>query len=832
MGRRFAQGQILRLARSGVAVLALAALGATAEEQTAPAELLQRLAEHLSDAVKAGEKPKAWVAVFGRKSEVALQSADAKTLTVLVQSNPFPIAWTALAPAELTGIARAVAGEHGARLLTAGELALALGLHDQAAELLAQARVADPKLAEQAAALLKRVPAAPAPPEPPKEAEPKPEKTGSKPSVPSAGGLPAAKSGFAPRLAQGWWKSMQIPPVAAAKVYASHPRLFLRDNPWGEGGLTLDVLRFRATKDPWKGWIARFTDEVSSHAMKFLLTGEKSAAEKAIAALQQRTGLEGDTDDGDELEKACMAFDWLYTYPGFSDAQKKKAAEHLAAVAEEFIKRLNTGGPHIFHTRMYAWANGIVFAGIVLAGHHPKAEEFLNYGYQYWREKLFPARWHQAGVWQNGFGYGRKYLVRSTCFFLHAWKSGTGEDLWKLIKDEQDDWIGAQLRFLVYSQRPDGRYPAYGDCFNNDDEKFSGGLAQMLAAGTHAPLAVWLADALHKKHGLRTVEDHWNIYPFLFFDPALPKKGPEDLPHAEVFGPHALGFVVLRGGWGPKDAQVFYKCGDYFENHGHFDQGGFEIFRERPLAVDSGIYAGGMNSPHRLQYFRQSVASNTLLINDPADPADTGCQRILDFQNADTLDRYLAHKGVESGEILEFRSAGDHTVVVSEFAAAYAPGKVKQCTRMLVFLRGVYLVICDAVQTAKPERVRFLLHYPTDASIDKTRSVIENGPSRLICDTLWPENAKIVKVPGFMVNGKNFPPAGNADPEFAGAGRLEIEAPDALAHTSVLVNVLAIAPKEQPIERARARCSGSEVSVEIAGKKIQFMLTSKTVSVK
>ncbi|MCW8129303.1 MAG: heparinase II/III family protein [Planctomycetota bacterium] len=804
-----------------VFVLLACAAHARAADAGVPADLLRRLAAQVAEAVKAGEKPKAWVDVLGRKSEVPLGGADEKFVTVLVQGNAFPLAWAKMRPEDIVSVARGSAGQHGERLLTAGEVAIALGLGEQASDLLAKAREADPKLAERIAALANKLPSAPPPPAVPQPAAAAKPANEPKESA-SASALPPVK------LEPGWWKNIQ---VAVPKVFASHPRIYLREKPWGENGLTLDALRARAAKDPWKGWIPRFTGDPDNLAMKFLLTGDKAAADKAVAAIQSKPSQAGDTDDGDTLEQYCMAFDWLYAaYPGFTDEAKKKAADTIAGVAEDLVKRLTSGGPHIFHTRMYAWANGIVFAGLALNGHHPKADEFVQFGYKYWREKLFPARWHQAGAWQNGFGYGRKYMFRSTCAFLHAWQSGTGEDLWKVIKNEQDDWIGAQLRFLVTVQRPDGTYPTFGDCYNSDDEKFSGGLAQMLAAGTRDPLAAWLAQTLHKRHGLRTVEDHWNIYPFLFFDPAQAAKGPESLPTSAVWGPRALGFAVLRQGWGPKDAYVFFKCGDYFENHGHYDQGHFEIFREKPLAVDSGAYVGGFDSPWRLEYCRQSVASNTLLINDPADAGETGCQRVVNFQGADSLETYLNHKSCEMGDILDFRTGKDFTALVAEYASAYDTAKVKQCTRMLVFLAGKHLIVCDAVQTAKPMRVRFLLHYAADPSVEKNRAAIENGPSRLTCDTLLPENAKIAKLPGFTLNGKSYSP-GKPMSEDAGKGQLEIEGADLSANT-VLLNVLTVGPKEMPAPKATAKNTGSEIVVEIEGRKIHFSLTARTIAVK
>lgn len=809
---------------AGLLLLMFAAGMLAAAESGVPKELTQRLAQHVGDAIKAGEKPRAWVEVLGKKTEVALSKADEKSLTVLVQGNPFPLAWDRLSAGELVDIARAIAGDKGGRLLTAGELALVNNQGELAADLLAKAKQADPTLADKVDALAAKLPAAPvAPPKPATPAPAEPKTSASQASAPQATAPPQTV-----KLAPGWWKGLQVP--RTGKVIATHPRLFVRDKPWGEGGLGLEQLRLRATQDPWKGWIPRFTGDPCNLAMKYLLTGDKAAADKAVEALLKKPSLGGDTDDGDELEMRCMAFDWLHGYAGFNDEAKKKAGEIIAATAEECIKRLNTGGPHVFHTRMYAWANGAVFAGIVLSGAHPKADEFLDYGYRYWREKLFPARWHQAGPWQNGFGYGRKFMCRSICFFLHAWRSATGEDLWKTVKTEQDDWIGAQLRFLVYAHRPDGMYPTFGDCYNHDDEKFSGGLAMMMAAGSRDPLAAWLAEKLHKKHGLRTVEDHWNIYPFLFFDPALPKQGPEVLPKSVVFGPQALGFAIMRGGWGPKDHWVFFKCGDYFENHGHFDQGHFEICCDKPLAVDSGTYAG-FNSPHRLDYYRQSVASNTLLIEDSADAADTGCQRIVNFQGADTLETYFNHKSCESGNITDFRVAADHTIVVGDYAAAYDQAKVSQCTRMLVYFGSGCLVICDAVQTTKPSTVKVLLHYPTDAAISGPRAVIDNGASRLTCDAVWPENAKLSKVAGFVVKGRNLPPSSKPDDDDVGTGRLEVESAQPSA-SHLFVTVLHFGPKEKPADKAKAKGNGTEITVELSGRKLTFNAATRAVQVK
>jgi len=818
--------------RTRVAILfCIIACGAVCAEEKGAAAFVPRLVEQLDAALKNGENPRAWVEVFGKKQAAPVAAVSAQVLTVLVEGNDFPIKWEKLPAEDVFGIAVSIANEKPERLLLAGELAIAVGKFDKAQGLLAQAQLKDPALSAKAKELLAALPAgAPPPPKPVSSehsAEPAP--TGSLAPTPSG---PAAKAVADPKLQLGWWKGYQAPAVDVGKVYAGRPRIYLRDKAWGEGGLTLDVLRARGAQDPWKGWVPRFTEDVCNLAMKYLLSGDKAAADKAVGILLTKMKYAADTDDGDEMERRCMAYDWLWNYPGFDAEKKKQAAALIAADADEMIKRLQTGGPHIFHTRMHAWANGVVFAGLALAGDHPKAGEYLSFGYKYWREKLFPARWFLGGALQNGFGYGRKFLFRSTCAFLNAWHSGTGEDLWKLVRDEQDDWIGEHLRFLIYTHYPDGTYPRYGDCYNFDDEKFSGGLAMMCAAGSHDPYAAGLADALFKKHGLRTVEDHWNIYPLLFWDPNQPKRAPDDLPLTHVFGQHGLGCVSMLGGWGPKDAHIFYKCGDIIENHGHFDQGSFEIFREHALTFTSGTYADGMGSPHYKQYFCQSVASNTLLISDPANTGDHGWQREVYWQNADSMDTYLNHKENEAGDILEVRTAPDHSVVVSDLSAAYDSAKVTQVTRVLVFVKGTYLVVFDTVQTTKPGlRPLFLLHYPTDAVLDKTRATIDNGSSRLTCETLLPENPKLTKIAGFLVDGKDCGPKAKIDAQVAGAGRVEIEPPDVGRTSFQFLNVLTIGPKEFSGERPHLKVNG-EVTLELAGKTLVFQNSGKSVQVK
>ncbi|MCY3017941.1 MAG: DUF4832 domain-containing protein [Planctomycetota bacterium] len=130
---------------ASAAVLLLVAACLPAQES--PADVTERLAAEITAALKNGEELKVWVNAPGAQSRVQVKDADSKALRVLIQGNPFPLAWSRMKPQEIAGIARDIAGGNAARLFLAGELALKLNLKSEASDLFTKAAQADPALA-------------------------------------------------------------------------------------------------------------------------------------------------------------------------------------------------------------------------------------------------------------------------------------------------------------------------------------------------------------------------------------------------------------------------------------------------------------------------------------------------------------------------------------------------------------------------------------------------------------------------------------------------------------------------------------------------------------
>lgn len=81
------------------------------------------------------------------------------------------------------------------------------------------------------------------------------------------------------------------------------------------------------------------------------------------------------------------------------------------------------------------------------------------------------------------------------------------------------------------------------------------------------------------------------------------------------------GWMIARTGWDANCVIAEMKINEQFVgNHQHMDGGSFQIYHKGPLAIDAGAYSGssgGYNSPNNKNYFKRTIAHNSLLVYDP-----------------------------------------------------------------------------------------------------------------------------------------------------------------------------------------------------------------------
>ena len=102
----------------------------------------------------------------------------------------------------------------------------------------------------------------------------------------------------------------------------------------------------------------------------------------------------------------------------------------------------------------------------------------------------------------------------------------------------------------------------------------------------------------------------------------MPSETRPDADHAELPRERlfpGIGHVVLRDGWGADSTWIAFSSGPYFAKHDHLDTNQFAIYYKGHLALDSGADYTDTESPHYLNYYRRTVAHNTLLVYKPGE---------------------------------------------------------------------------------------------------------------------------------------------------------------------------------------------------------------------
>ena len=285
----------------------------------------------------------------------------------------------------------------------------------------------------------------------------------------------------------------------------------------------------------------------------------------------------------------------------------------------------------------------------------------------------------------------------------------------------------------------------------------------------------------YASHPRSAVED------FVWEEAPQTAKPLTDLPLAHIAT--GIGKVYARSDWTEDAAWFRFDCGPFWTNHQHFDVGDFEIFQREPLVLPSGEY-NEWGSAHAMNWLIRTVAANSLLVHEPGETwtrmrdggqnacaNDGGQAKKWDWTVA-TLDEWRANQeAFDRGRILAYENTPPFLFVAADCTQAYAPTKLSQWIRQIVFLRPHTFVIFDRVVTVKPDYEKtWLLHCRREPQIDGQTSVISSpgGQATLTVQTLLPAQAVTRKVYGYTYGGQTFDPAPNPQSEHPVKWRLEV----------------------------------------------------------
>ena len=383
----------------------------------------------------------------------------------------------------------------------------------------------------------------------------------------------------------------------------------------------------------------------------------------------------------------------------------------------------------------------LLSAGVALYDEFP---DMYRYAANRFFKGLLPARdfWYQGHAFHQGSAYAET-RVSSELYPLWIFdRMGFGNVYNPAQQFVPYSWI--------YMRRPDGQLLRSGD-----GQSKSPRLRSLLIASYYGDGYI-LADYLIKPE----IDDMSQIYELLWRDPDLEPLPLIDLPLSRYMG-SPYGWMVARTGW-DKDAVVAeMKVNIFnFNNHQHLDAGAFQIYYRGPLAIDSGLYEGkngAYGSPHHVNYYKRTIAHNSLLIYDPDEKFEgravgyrnDGGQRMPNHWREPSRLEDLLNGEYQTGQVLgegfgPNPERPDYTYLKGDLTKAYS-SKVKDVKRSFVFLNlagqasPAALVVFDKVVASDPAFKKYwLLHSMEEPVVRGNATTVTRG-GRLINTTLLPD---------------------------------------------------------------------------------------------
>lgn len=520
-------------------------------------------------------------------------------------------------------------------------------------------------------------------------------------------------------------------------------------------------------------------EDIDGWALSYLLTGDETFAKRAIQQMRvtHPPDLVG-SRTYPEFVKWSLSFDWLYNYPGFDNQLKDRVANELLKAAEKMMQdqSLKEVQLAMYHNYPVRYLTLAVFALTAIEG-HPSVEL-----------RAAPMRKHARAVLDH--------ILDLTDFITPD--GGYHESMdYQRITYAPLAMLAELLRTAANSD-PALRYPVFhhytdtylykvlpdGTTARDDDNEFpylqwEDNICFGYAINRFKdPYAAWML----RKSGW-PAQSKWRIpiTQFLWDDPNVTPRNPADSTEAEIprdYFFRGIGHLIMRDGFGPDSTWIEFNSGPYLAKHDHLDQNHFVIYHKGYLATESGADYTDTESPHYLNYYRRTIAHNSMLVFQQAEKffwaenlwpaANDGGQRMDSSRYWNTVrsreDFERTRDLWDTGrmEVTDY-VPGVYQYARGDATHAYQPAKMERFTREVTYTPGNnVMVVFDRVRTTNPNYKKvWLLHgvaEPVVQSIQKGRGVghggtgyanastftYEDGGGRLRVHSLLPREREVV----------------------------------------------------------------------------------------
>jgi heparin/heparan-sulfate lyase len=509
--------------------------------------------------------------------------------------------------------------------------------------------------------------------------------------------------------------------------------------------LTPTPLLLIGESDPFTGITAlksryaaghRPSDDMEGWALSWKLTGQEAFAERAVAKMKSEGISKGGRPSRAWLDytRWALAFNWLQGYRGLDKALQTRIADELHAGAAAMLATADFKDPaqYSYHNYSVRYLALPAFAAAGLEG-QPGYEKFCGEA----RNKVASCLANILDT--SNFVSPDGSYHESMDYMRITWASLV------LIAELQRTTTGVDPAFhfpvfenigntYLYKLLPDGTPSREGD---NEYPVLDTRDTTLLGYSINRfkdPYSAWLlrkSGFFAKQWMLPVLEFLWDDREVVPRDPALAKEG--ELSRQRYF--RGVGHLVMRNGWKPDSTWIEFDCGPYLAKHQHLSQNQFTIYHKGYLAIDTGADYTETESPHYLNYFRRTVAHNSVLVYDPSEkffwsdnvvPAvNDGGQRMNSARYWNTIRSRDDWERTRDLWNLGTMRVVDHVPEAYHYALgdateAYSASKLRLFTRELTYLPGerVLLVFDHVISTNPAFHKAWLLHGVNPPQVD------------------------------------------------------------------------------------------------------------------
>ncbi len=349
-------------------------------------------------------------------------------------------------------------------------------------------------------------------------------------------------------------------------------------------------------------------------------------------------------------------------------------------------KRLRTPG----NANNHSWIQkcGLAVAAAAVYEHTPEAKAWLDrVRWEY--EKILVihgpdgASCEGTSYWAYGLMWMLKYMEL-------LWRT-SGENMYEY------PWLRQTGYYALYCLSPGGAlHVNFGD--NGEEQGRVSMIPYRLASEFRDEHIQWLGDQLQWNPNMKG-KSGANIWAFLWHDPTVGMKPPDDLPPYRYFSD--LEMVVVKSSWKDDAKMLAFRCGPPM-GYSVFEHGASGYGHAQPDQNHFIFFAGGSRfivSDPGYSRWKMTDEHNLILVD--------GIGQIGEESHW----LHYVYKADELAEMQEVFLSPAYSYMRGDAHRAYRRELgIKTAVREVLFFDGRYLVVFDAIASDAPRKFEWLLH--------------------------------------------------------------------------------------------------------------------------